>query len=144
MKMITGRQSLLALGLAISFSIGAGPVIAEDVPVDLVGKWRVETIAGQAADPDVKTWLEFENAGTVGGSGGCNSLFGPLRLEGDGLRIGPLAVTRKACPPKVMGQERDFLKAVPTVRHYSLKFENQVLILMNGSGDEVVGLAADE
>lgn len=144
MKMITGRLSLYALGLAVTLAFNTGTTNAEDVPVDLVGKWRVETIAGVAADPDVRTWLEFENAGTVGGSGGCNSLFGPLRLEGDGLRIGPLAVTRKACPPKVMGQERDFLKAVPTVRHYSLKFENQVLILMNGSGDEVVALAADE
>lgn len=144
MKMTPGRQSLFALGLAAAFVSGPGPVRAEDVPVDLVGKWRVETIAGVAANPDVKTWLEFENAGTVGGSGGCNSLFGPLRLEGDGLKIGPLAVTRKACPPNVMGQERDFLKAVPTVRQFSLKFENQVLVLMNGSGDEVVSLAADD
>lgn len=144
MKMTTARQSLFALGLAIAFASGPGSANAEDVPVDLVGKWRVEKIAGQVADPDVKTWLEFESAGTVGGTGGCNSVFGPLRLDGDGLRIGPLAVTRKACPPKVMGQERDFLKAIPTVRHYSLRFENQVLILMNGSGDEVVALAADE
>jgi heat shock protein HslJ len=144
MKMIPGRQSLFVLGLAIAFASGPGSVNAEDVPIDLVGKWRVETVAGAAADPDVKTWLEFENAGTVGGSGGCNSVFGPLRLDGGGLKIGPLAVTRKACPPKVMGQERDFLKAIPTVRQYSLRFENQVLILMNGSGDEVVVLAADE
>ena len=138
------RKILRNLALAAFAAVLVKPVMAEEIPADLIGAWHVETIAGKATDPDVKTWLEFEGAGTVDGSGGCNSLFGAYSAEGGTFRIGPLAVTRKACPPKILGQEKDFLKAVPAVRDFRLEAESQVLVLLNGSGEEVMRLAAEK
>jgi heat shock protein HslJ len=116
---------------------------AQEVPAGLIAYWKVEAISGEAVDPDVMASLEFEAAGTVDGSGGCNSLFGPYSNE-DGFRIGPLAVTRKACPPTVLSQEQALIKAISAVRDFRLEADNQQLMLLNGSGDTVVQLSADK
>ncbi|WP_417679947.1 META domain-containing protein [Roseibium sp.] len=116
---------------------------AQEVPAELIASWKVEAISGAPVDPGVMASMEFEGAGTVDGSGGCNSLFGPYSNE-DGFRIGPLAVTRKACPPTVLSQEQALIKAISAVRDFRLEADNQQLMLLNGSGDVVVQLSADK
>jgi hypothetical protein len=56
--------------------------------------------------------LRFEGE-RVTGSGGCNS-FGADVLGGDrdGLEIGPVEATRRACPEPVLRRERRFLEAL--------------------------------
>ncbi len=130
----------LCVILASSLANGAA---AQDSPAELVANWKVEAISGAPVDPGVMASLEFEGAGTVDGSGGCNSLFGPYSNE-DGFRIGPLAVTRKACPPTVLSQEQALIKAISAVRDFRLEADNQQLLLLNGSGDTVVQLSADK
>lgn len=115
----------------------------DEVPLDLIGTWRVDVINGAATNAQIETSLEIEEAGTVGGSGGCNSLFGPLRFSDNGVRIGPLAVSRKACQPDILKQEQDFLKAVATVRGFSKQESSQTLLLQNAAGEEVMRLTAD-
>lgn len=124
---------------------GTGHAFAQEdeVPLDLVGTWRVVVINGAATNAQINTLLEIEEAGTVGGSGGCNSLFGPLRFGDGDVRIGPLAVSRKSCQPDILKQEQDFLKAVATVRGFSKQESSQILLLLNGAGDEVMRLTAD-
>ncbi|WP_346911937.1 META domain-containing protein [uncultured Roseibium sp.] len=119
----------------------ANAASAQDVPAELIRSWKVEAISGETVDPGVMANLEFEGAGTVDGSGGCNSLFGPYSME-DGFKIGPLAVTRKACPPTVLSQEQALIKAISAVRNFRLEADNQQLLLLNGSGDAVVQLSA--
>lgn len=137
-KMVLAVCATLLLG-------GADRAFAQEdeVPLDLIGTWRVATINGAATNAEIKTSLEIEEAGTVGGSGGCNSLFGPLRFNDGDIRIGPLAVSRKACQPDILKQEKDFLKAVATVRGFSKPQSSQALLLLNGAGEEVVRLTAD-
>ncbi len=42
--------------------------------------------------------LTFEDRGRLGGSDGCNRYLSGFTLEGEVLRIGPIATTRMACP----------------------------------------------
>ena len=49
------------------------------------------------------------------GRGGCNQFFGDYKLEGDGIRIGPLASTLMYCE-KTMAVEDAFFKAMAVVR----------------------------
>jgi heat shock protein HslJ len=78
--------------------------------------------------------LEPEEA-RVYGSGGCNRLMGPIELEGDGLRFGPLATTLMHCGDEAMALERAFLDALEATRTYSL--EGATLVLL-GDGHVVL------
>lgn len=135
------RSSLGGFGLCVAVAV---PAFAqdEDVPLDLVGSWHVVAVGGTAIRADTTVTMNFEEAGTIGGSGGCNSIFGPLRFDSGGILIGPLATTRKACQPEIMTQEQDFLKAVGTVRDFRKEGSDQTLLLVNGQGDEVVRLTS--
>jgi heat shock protein HslJ len=82
--------------------------------------------------------LEIEDAGTVSGSTGCNTMFGQVRQGAGVLKIGPLAVTRKACPPAVMDQERKFVEAINATVDY--RSERGKLILLNAKAEPVAVL----
>ena len=71
----------------------------------------------------------------VGGNGGCNQFNGPYTINGQSLRIGPLASTSMACEEAVTTQEQAYLQALQSTTSYELT-GNQ-LILRDGSGREV-------
>lgn len=58
--------------------------------------------------------IAFED-GRVAGSSGCNSYAGTYALDGTALGIGPLASTRKACPPPLMQQEDQYQRILRAV-----------------------------
>jgi heat shock protein HslJ len=62
--------------------------------------------------PEVTFKLNFEEM-KVSGSSGCNGFVGTIEDTGPGrMTIGPLAGTRKMCPPDQMDVETRFLKAL--------------------------------
>jgi heat shock protein HslJ len=76
--------------------------------------------------------LEFDAAGAVSGSAGCNRFRGSY-TEFDGtVEFGPLAASRKMCQDEVMEQEAMFLEALP--RGTTLRFEADRLELRNEDG----------
>jgi heat shock protein HslJ len=46
------------------------------------------------------------------GSGGCNRFTGSYSIDGDRIRVGPFAVTRRSCAHG-MARERTFLEVLP-------------------------------
>ena len=56
--------------------------------------------------------LEFGADGTVAGKGGVNRFNGPYEVDGSGVKIGPLALTKMAGEPALMEQENAFVKAL--------------------------------
>lgn len=139
----TGRHLLATAGFVVGTCLSQA-CFAQDVPEALIGSWHVRTIGPDAVDPGIDSWIEFEESGTVDGSGGCNSIFGPYSLDGGVFKIGPLAAGRKACPPNVLKQEQALLKAIPAVREFSLQEENQALLLRNGAGEDVMRLTTSK
>ncbi|MFN4168243.1 MAG: META domain-containing protein [Pannonibacter phragmitetus] len=132
-------------GIACSAAVAALaaflPAAAQDrgLPFDLVGKWKVEEIQGEAPQGGADSILQIEEAGTVAGSGGCNTIFGQVRQSGGVLKIGPLAVTRKACAPAIMDQERKFVEAVHAAVDY--RGERGSLTLLNAKSEPVLRLS---
>ena len=72
---------------------------------------------------------EFGKDGTLSGNGGCNNYSGPYTVDGDKIKIGPLASTMMACsdPEGVMEQETQYLAALQMAESYQV--EGQVLEL---------------
>ena len=59
-------------------------------------------------------------AGKVAGNAGCNEYTGSYTVDGDKLTIGPLASTKKACPPAETALETVFLTAMGKVATYTV------------------------
>jgi heat shock protein HslJ len=74
----------------------------------------------EVVDGKREPYLVFALDGArVSGSGGCNRITGRFRLESDALHFSHLASSKMACPAG-MEQERRFLRALETVRHYRI------------------------
>jgi heat shock protein HslJ len=98
-------------------------------------KWHLLSIVFEGAAID-----DVEEAGadiTLGsdnkafGRGGCNQFFGKYMLEGEGIRIGPLASTLMYCE-KTMAVEDAFFKALGTVR--MLRLEKDAMEMWSEDG----------
>ena len=76
----------------------------------------------------------FGADGTLSGSSGCNNFSGGYEVEGNVLKIGPLAGTRKMCarPEGIMEQEGNYLQALEKGSTY--RIDENVLELRSESG----------
>ncbi len=81
---------------------------------------------------------EFGKDGTLSGNSGCNNYSGPYKVDGEEIKIGPLASTMMACtePEGVMEQETQYLAALQMAESYQV--EGQVLELRRSDGTLVV------
>lgn len=89
---------LAALALALTLSSLAAQA---DAPVLIGPTWVAVELAGMPVPSQPaarRPTLEFVANGRVAGRDGCNRFSGPYRRDGERLTVGPLAVTRMACP----------------------------------------------
>lgn len=109
----------------------------------LVGtEWQLHTfLSGETADStassligDSTITLVFNEDGTVGGHGGCNSYGGNYLVEGESLTISELVSTLMACEAEgVTEQESVYLDALGRAESYSIE-GNQLTIYYPGGG----------
>lgn len=117
---------LLALGLTLGCQSAApsrvSPRTAPPVVLPALAgtSWIVEEIDTRGVLEHVQSTVTFETAERLAGSTGCNRIFGPVRLSGTTVRLGPVGSTRAACSPTVMDQERRFLTMLDAARTYQL------------------------
>ena len=122
---------LLALVLAIN-SIGAG------MSMDLTGsEWRPSYIHSHAVPAEERIYVAFKPDGQVVGSGGCNRFFGGYTVDGNAIRIGPIASTKKGCPGKYK-LETSFLAALQTAKTFD--WDGSKLVLFGESGQALAQL----
>jgi heat shock protein HslJ len=101
---------------------------AQPLPFSLVGTaWSLEDLAGQAMNQSAHATLTFPDTDKVAGSGSCNRFFGPAKITGDHIALGPLASSRMACPEPVMAQETAYLLALQASERFS--WEDPYLII---------------
>jgi putative lipoprotein len=104
-------------------------------------RWVAEDIAGRGVMDILQSRIVFGDDGEAHGSGGCNAFRGRYERDGDALRIGPLASTRKACPAAIMDQEARFHRALEQVRRF--RIENGLLYLLDDHSEVLVRLWSD-
>jgi heat shock protein HslJ len=111
-------------------------------------EWQLNTfISGDTADSaassliaDSTITVTFNEDGSVGGHGGCNSYGGQYQVDGENLTISDLVSTLMACEAEgVTEQETMYLNALGMAETYSIE-GNQLTI--NYSGGALVFSAA--
>jgi heat shock protein HslJ len=142
-------RSILALVLGFATSLlaacaGSGGAGAPADPSTLLGslsgtEWVAQNIDGSPSTPGVRSTLRFESADHVSGDSGCNQFTGPMKVEGKGVHVGPLAMTRRACADPAMQQEHRYARALEHTRE--LRKDGDALLLVDGSGGVVVRLS---
>lgn len=91
-------------------------------------RWQLESLDDAAPAGEAPLTLEFDAAGRVSGSSGCNRFSASYALEGDALRFGPIASTKMACLDEaLMQQEMAYLAALEAVTHYEQSTESLVI-----------------
>jgi len=99
------------------------------------GTWRVLDIDGRSTGDPQRVTLDFAEDGRVAGLAACNRYTGAYVLSGEGLRLGPFAGTRMACPPAVMDEEMRFHAAIGRVTRFGVDEQGGLLLY---AGDDVV------
>ena len=61
-------------------------------------EWLVEDIMGGGIIDSSHATLTFSGDGRLSGAASCNSYSGTFEMSSQGLTVGPLRTTRKACP----------------------------------------------
>jgi heat shock protein HslJ len=88
----------------------------------LVGPtWRLSSLDGSAALPDVRVTAVFTEDKRVSGSAGCNGYFGRAAAAGGRLQVGLLGATLMYCNGEgVMRQEGAYMGALEKAAAYRL------------------------
>lgn len=120
--------SVLAVGALAACQKALKSADAAPLPTLAGTEW------GLAGD---ERFVAFKTGGEVVGSGGCNSFFGSFEQSGDALTFGPMASTKKACPPEVMASERDWLDMLGQVRRVEA---TRLELVLFGEGGELARL----
>ncbi len=89
-------------------------------------EWTLVSLNGADVTSSAPT-LTLDDAGRLGGSGGCNRYGGSYTLTDGLLTISPLFSTRMACAEPIMAQEVAFLNALEAIT--SARVEGKQLIL---------------
>jgi heat shock protein HslJ len=93
-------------------------------------EWQLDTfVSGDTADASASSLIAgstitvmFNEDGSVGGHGGCNSYGGQYQVDGDNLTIGELSRTLMDCEPEgVSEQETMYLNALGTAESFSIE-----------------------
>jgi len=101
---------------APEIEIGRAPQAAE-----LLGSWKLVSIAGEPAAAEFETTIEFDEEGRAGGNAGCNNYGGGYDFDSGSLAFAtPFASTKKMCPGAMMKQEDAFLKAMSVFQRASI------------------------
>lgn len=95
-------------------------------------EWLLEDLAGAGVIDNAQATLAFPEEGKVAGRGSCNRFFGPAKISGDSMQLGPLGATRMACPEAVMNQETKYLDALQKVERFEWK-DPYLLLYEKGS-----------
>lgn len=96
------------------------------------GLWQMVTLDGVAFESRAE--LDLTMPGRVAGHAPCNGFSGPQTAEWPAVSIGPLRVTRMACPE--LAQEHAFLSALSSMTGAELR--DDALILRDDAGREMV------
>lgn len=110
------------------------------------GSWnvdRIRSIDGTLEPPleGSRVWAQFDDAGSILGSAGCNSYRGSYRSTGQAISVGTLATTRKFCMgPGVMEQESRYLELLAGTTRYSFE-SNETLRFFDDSDSLLLELS---
>jgi heat shock protein HslJ len=129
---------LLALALALAACAEEEVLVNPPGAASLSGtRWVVTGFAvdgtGGVLPVGVRLTLDFNDAGGVGGTAGCNSYFGTATFAAGGITITGIGSTEMACAPEVMEREARFLAGLGRVTAFALEDGHLSLTAADGA-----------
>ncbi|WP_202395845.1 META domain-containing protein [Stappia sediminis] len=109
--------------------------MAVGAPEITSGKWLAEDLKGGGVVDIAQTYFEIGADGRISGSGGCNRMTGQAEIDGDQIKIGPLASTRMACPDALMNQEQTFFQVLEEAVAFRIDTDQNKLFLIGAKGE---------
>ncbi len=109
------RPTLLALTLGGLTACAAAPSAEPPTPTvsrDVHGTWVIEQARTEPILDKRRARLVLGQDGRLAGHTSCNAMNGSFTLQGDALKVGPIATTRMACGPLLLEQEDRILTAL--------------------------------
>lgn len=103
--------------------------LGEISPADLVGTtWRLTHLDWEEPLPaGIEASVSFR-VDAIHGSSGCNAFGAPMKTVGpQSIEVGPISITRRACPPPRMEIEHALLERLRDVDRFSFLMEALVL-----------------
>jgi len=88
-----------------------------------------------------KATLGFLQAGRVSGNGSCNRFTGPAEINGNQIKMRPLAGTKMMCEPAPSDQQSTYLKALEGAQRFAME-AGKLLVYVAGSDMPLRFLAA--
>lgn len=118
----TGDQPVLEISSVKEAKVSTQAAAAQPSSFSLSNsEWLLEDLNGSSVLDNVQATLTFPETGKVAGNGSCNRFFGPAEMNGDIVKLGPLASSRMACPEAVMNQETKYLEALQAAERFDWK-----------------------
>lgn len=112
---------------------------------ELVGAWKLVSMAGLPSAEGFDTTLEFTEDGRMSGSAGCNNYGGDYSVEDGSLALpAAFAVTKMMCPPPMMEQEDAYLQAIAGFERAEIDGDTLRFHVADDSGLLVFSRIADE
>ena len=128
-----------ARSLLLPFLLSGCAAVNGEVPPGLEGtRWLVEDLEGRGVMDDLQSTLEFPQPGRAAGNLGCNRFFADVRQSGAELEFGPVASTKRLCPPAVMEQEDRYAGVLEATR--MVLVEGPHLFLLDAAGAKLARL----
>lgn len=82
--------------------------------------WTLTDLNGAPPAASGAPTLQFDVAGSAGGTTGCNQYTGGFTVDAAALSFGQLASTKMACAPELMQQEQQYLDILGRATGYTL------------------------
>ena len=90
--------------------------------------WVVDDLAGEGIIDRSRVTIEFLEDNRMAGGASCNRYAGSYELRGEGVSVGPVALTKMACAPALMNQEDRFLNLLEQVNSVWIGQQGQLLL----------------
>lgn len=128
------RDTVTILSEGRTLSGCGGPILP---PAQLNGtSWEIVAVNGAASLPDGNSKIAFAD-GRISGTAGCNNFFGGFTASGSTLNFSAMGLTRKACAPPVMQQERSVVAVLGNVTRHEFTPDRR-LHLHGAAGESLV------
>lgn len=130
-----------ALALLMARQSSRGDGADEPVPFTDI-RWRPVAVGDGRFPDDTPAFMTIAADGTINGHAGCNRFSGVLLRTENGVEIGPLATTRRACPDSQMRLEAALLIALERAR--KLRADGDVLRLLGPDDEDMARFIATD
>lgn len=128
---------LLMVGVAALSSLAACAPAASQAGGEITGKvWVLDSLNGATPVSGTTITAEFNEDGSVGGSGGCNRYSGQYTVAGGDIQINqPMASTMMACEQAVMEQESTYFQALGAAKSFAVNGDQ---LTLNDEGGKAI------